>query len=443
MFALGSAAGRVRLLDLRTGAVRRLDGGHTAPINVMRFTPDARTLVTSGSDGDVIAWDVAGGGIRETFSGHRDGQIWGLAVSSDGRTLYSAALDGRMIEWDLAGDRRLGRPFEATRPYTGLEDPYPVGLAYDRSGATLAMTERDGTVSLLDTRTLKRRAGPPALDGAAAGVDFSPDGRLLAVSGERGQVRLLDARTGRSVGELRGLRNRSQEVEFSPDGTLLAGAENSEEPPGVMVWDVRRRTPTRVRFGTGSASVSFSPDGKLLAAALVDKGAHVRDARTGRLVARLRLPDRARVVEFSPAGGLLAVGTYDGKVQLFSSDTFEASGSPVELHTGRLLSMSFSRDGRQLATASDDGTATLFDVSARKPLGSPITVDPDTFVSAALAPGGAYLFAVSTEGRGLRWDVSPALWSRRACAVAGRELTPEEWRDALPDRPYRAVCRQG
>jgi hypothetical protein len=41
------------------------------------------------------------------------------------------------------------------------------------------------------------------------------------------------------------------------------------------------------------------------------------------------------------------------------------------------------------------------------------------------------------------WDVSPALWSRRACDVAGRELTPAEWRDVLPDRPYRAVCRRG
>jgi hypothetical protein len=50
---------------------------------------------------------------------------------------------------------------------------------------------------------------------------------------------------------------------------------------------------------------------------------------------------------------------------------------------------------------------------------------------------------VSTEGRGLRWDVSPALWSRRACAVAGRELTLAEWRDVLPDRPYRAVCGGG
>jgi hypothetical protein len=74
-------------------------------------------------------------------------------------------------------------------------------------------------------------------------------------------------------------------------------------------------------------------------------------------------------------------------------------------------------------------------------------VSPDgrTFalVSAALAPDGAHLFAVSTEGRDLRWDVSPASWSRRACAVAGRELTPSEWRDVLPDRPYRAVCGEG
>ena len=122
--------------------------------------------------------------------------------------------------WDLAGDRRLIRPFDAGRPFaTDDGDRYPVELALSPDGRTLARTHDDGTVDLIDTRTLRRRGIVRALRGFAAAVDFSPDGRLLAVSGEGGQVTLWDARTLRSAGpELTGLRTTSQALAFSPDG---------------------------------------------------------------------------------------------------------------------------------------------------------------------------------------------------------------------------------
>jgi hypothetical protein len=39
------------------------------------------------------------------------------------------------------------------------------------------------------------------------------------------------------------------------------------------------------------------------------------------------------------------------------------------------------------------------------------------------------------------WDVDPASWLKRACAVAGRPLTQQEWREFLPGRPYQPSCR--
>ena len=40
------------------------------------------------------------------------------------------------------------------------------------------------------------------------------------------------------------------------------------------------------------------------------------------------------------------------------------------------------------------------------------------------------------DGSGVVWDVRPQAWARRACAIAGRPLTAQEWRDALPELPY-------
>ena len=56
--AIGSEDGSVRLLDLDSGQLRTASGRHRAPVNDASFTPDSRTLVTAGQDGDVIVWDV-------------------------------------------------------------------------------------------------------------------------------------------------------------------------------------------------------------------------------------------------------------------------------------------------------------------------------------------------------------------------------------------------
>jgi WD40 repeat protein len=414
-------------------------------------------VVTSGADSNVIAWDVEGGELRETFSGHSEGGVWNLALTPDGRTVYSVGADARAIAWDLAGDRRIIRPFDAGRPFaTDDRDRYPVELAVSPDGRTLARTNDDGTVELIDTRTLRRRDMVRALRGFAAAVEFSPDGRLLAVSGEGGEVTLWNARTLRPAGrELKGLQTTSQALAFSADDELLAAGELGR--PSVVVndqireyrgakvglWDVRRRAPTGVRFATAALSVAFSPDGELLAAAGRERPTQIRNARTGELVARLRTVDYGRSVAFSPDGSLVATGDWDGRAQLWSTETWKPVGRPLEGHEERILTLDFSPDGRTLASGNEDGTVVLWDVDTRAPLGSPLSVDANRWVSAAFTPDGSHLFAVSDRGRGLRFDVRLEAWKRHACSVAGREFTARELDDALGDRPYRDVCPPG
>ncbi len=37
-------------------------------------------------------------------------------------------------------------------------------------------------------------------------------------------------------------------------------------------------------------------------------------------------------------------------------------------------------------------------------------------------------------------DTRPEHWIEVACAIAGRNLTEDEWSDAFDDRPYRETC---
>jgi WD40 repeat protein len=100
----------------------------------------------------------------------------------------------------------------------------------------------------------------------------------------------------------------------------------------------------------------------------------------------------------------------------------------------------FSSDGRSLATSSADGSVLLWDVETQEPIGSPLVVERDSFVAAAFSRDASHLFAVSTGLRGIRLAAKPEVWKSHACLVAGRDLTPREWRDALPTQTYRQVC---
>ncbi len=47
------------------------------------------------------------------------------------------------------------------------------------------------------------------------------------------------------------------------------------------------------------------------------------------------------------------------------------------------------------------------------------------------------------DGTSVGIAADPDIWLERACSVAGRGLTEEEWRTLFEDRPYDPVCQTG
>jgi hypothetical protein len=58
-----------------------------------------------------------------------------------------------------------------------------------------------------------------------------------------------------------------------------------------------------------------------------------------------------------------------------------------------------------------------------------------------LSSDGRRLLMTNGDGTGAVWDIDPESWARRACALANRTLTREEWKEFLPGRPYEPACR--
>jgi hypothetical protein len=115
------------------------------------------------------------------------------------------------------------------------------------------------------------------------------------------------------------------------------------------------------------------------------------------------------------------------------------------------MSTSASTDGRTLLNVGANNAITLYDLTADIALASPLDSPASTLrlldgVQAGVRVPGGFLTAdgeTLLEARldGIRvWDLRPAEQAARACAVAGRELTPEEWSTYFPDDEQVATC---
>jgi DNA-binding SARP family transcriptional activator/WD40 repeat protein len=441
--------GSVRFVNMATGDARRASGRHDGAVVESEFSADGRTAITAGEDGRLIAWDVGRASAGETLEG-QGGQITGLAISRDSSTLYTTGLDGKVLIWDLAGSRRLGRPFKA-----GRSNPEFPRFALSSDGRLLALGQLDGTVELVDARTLRAVSAFRVTRGPVRGIGFVPRGRLLVVGGDDGFLALVDPGRGRIVRRLGGHNERILTPSFSADGRLMATASDVQGDPAdgeVRLWALPSGMPVGAPLRYPAVGdVSLSPDGRTLAVTHPPAGG-VEIVDVAKRDARASLSGAETIwglARFTPDGRYLVGGSYKGWARLWSAEEpgpfnlaspWKPASPPFSGHAGRVEWQSVSPDSRTLATGSTDGTIRLWDLRAQEPLGTPLPGLPNRYLLPQFTPDGAHLFAITDAGRAYRWDVRPSSWARHACAVAGRRLTRSEWKDALPGRDYDPAC---
>jgi WD40 repeat protein/tRNA A-37 threonylcarbamoyl transferase component Bud32 len=435
----------IQLVNMRTGAARRATGAVTGAPSWLLFSPDGGTIVSTGLDGTVAGWDVESATLRETLRGH-SGAVQQPVFSPDGETLYTASLDGTAIAWDLGGDRGLGRPFRFThdRAFHEIFDRHPGKFSPD--GRLIALGLKERGIALWDASTLAP-VGPPLLKtgGEVKALAFTPDGRTLAAATLNGMATLWDV-------ESRSLRRGPVPVagravigmSISADGTTLATAATAYGG-GVELWDIA----TGARLGgvgdSGSVGdLAFSPTGQEIAF-IHDVGGYAEIWSVGRRSRNALLPFRrdtsefvGYAVAFSPDGGLLATGGVDTVVRFWDARTGKLLRE-LEHGAGGVQSLEFSPDGKVLAIGADTPFASLWDVVTGIQIGPRLTAGSRATML-DLSPDGRRLLMTNGNGEGAVWNIDPESWARRACALANRTLTREEWEEFLPGRPYEPAC---
>jgi WD40 repeat protein len=361
------------------------------PVVETRVTPDNRSIVAIGSDGDKIGiFDAATGRrIREFAPAQPIGEY---AISNDGRFLAAGGYvevpaQPKVFVWDLRSSALV----------TTLSPDPSLQTAQANSGSNFA---------------------------AAA---FSPKG-LLAVSGNAGTISLFDTTSFRPVGKLGGVPDVvGATLEFSRDGTRLVSGDASNH--GLMLWDVAARRaawPQRVdaeqftvrvsadnnvlytnRFGkivtlaatTGrptDTSVSLqagfvcdlavSPDGRTLAAANCNEPTVALFALDGRATIGPVLDRLAGVGAYSPDGRLVTTGN-DLQVTIFDAHSFR----PLSKVRGDLNLMQFTSDSKYFLVVDGHANAGRFDYRTNRFAGATHTVPADGINTSVVDPATGHL----------------------------------------------------
>ncbi len=406
------AIGTGSTVEIRDGSTLRLHRrltGHSAAVTDLAFV-DAGNLWSAGADGAALSWDVTGatGTGPESYGDSRAQTGENAAANDIAVALRRAEGSAATEDGVYLVDPHTGSVLGEELPMPGCGRCRPTAVAITPDGAT-AVAGIDGggtrptetsTVVVWDTATRAVRL-VVSLTGPVNGIDTSTDGRYAAVNGAAGSA-VIDLGTGEVFGSI------SHPIPRDP--------------------------------GAGGLS-AVSPDGRLAAVGIAD-GIRLLDMATGRTLRDRELAapgdpvDGASTMAWSANSGAVLVGSLNG--YLYRLDAELRPVGRTRISTGPLIDVIVSPDGRWAATLGELGALTIWDAHSWQPLGGPSGDAGGGWLG--FDPDGDTVRAVRADGTTLTMSVDPATLVRRACAIAHRDLTAQEWSELRPGIAYDHTC---
>ncbi|AWM36288.1 ECF RNA polymerase sigma factor SigE [Gemmata obscuriglobus] len=338
------------------------DQGHTEAVTRLLFAPGGAALVSAAADDYHYVWDLASGRAQQRML--KDfGDL--MAFTPDGRTLITSNDVGRdpLKVWDLASGTGATIP-KGSAPRTQYVSGRCLQATVTPDGKRLVTLTYNGiagertppghylTVWDLAERKVVREE---QVSGSGREPIIAPGGEVCAIIppiDEHPGARLIATATGKEIGRLTerdllkgGLSGQPLELVFSADGRTVAtrvtddsGTAESVGDSPVKLWDIATARAFAQFPTTGAARFSFAPDGRTLVIA-GSSGFRTYELATRKEVhavaagstPRVRPSDPfATALAVGPGGRTVATGHMDGTILLWDATPFRTALEPAE-----------------------------------------------------------------------------------------------------------------
>ncbi len=324
--------------------------GHELAVWSAAFSPDGATLATTSSDQTIRLWRTDTLSSEAVLRGHGS-EVWCVAFSPNGKLLATGSKDKTVMLWSPRLDA----------PSIQINNMYyqPAHFSSDGRWFLTGTEAGDGWVSeVWDSSSLRKIASFPGVEM----IGFAPaEGGLIAIDRKEGALGFwsINPPALTNLVPLEGKPGvKFLKYGLSPNGQRFFGIE----PDGTaMLWDVR--TGRRLGSAKGpnrrlrNAVLSFRGD-RLAVSGELENQVHVLDLASGQDTLLTGHDDFVSGLAFSPDGTLLATGSMDGTLRLWSVPAGREVAT-LSGHMEEVADVDFSPDGHTLASV-ETGLMTKF-----------------------------------------------------------------------------------
>jgi WD40 repeat protein len=181
----------VALLDVASGALTSLKGGHSDLAEALAWSPDGQRLATASQDKTAVIWDAASRQVAKKLE--HPCVVVAVAWSRNGKWLATRGSDQQIRIWDV-GEGKLEHTFEPLHAaFSGR------GLTWNVDDSQLAAGLADGSVLLVHVPSGERGQPVLTLPDKIVDAQWSPDGAALLASSTDGAARVFFPHSGQQL----------------------------------------------------------------------------------------------------------------------------------------------------------------------------------------------------------------------------------------------------
>ncbi len=377
--------------ELAGGRLLRTFTGHRQRVTALCLGTGGRHFLSGSRDHTHRLWDVAAGECVRVFTGHSEG-VSAVALSADGRQAFSGSESGTVKVWDVATGQCL-------RTYDGHH--YGVtAVALDAEGGLGGSASYDKQVKLWPH--LRGRVAGPSVLSRVHGVERVADAARLY---ERA---VAQARQALESGDLPAAAARLRLARSQPGYARHAQALDAWMD--LYLWLPRRTLSAGWEGGTfighraAVTSLAMNLDGGRALSGSKDRTLRLWEVPSGRCLKTLRGHEGTVWAAFLSADGRRALsGSADGTVRLWST----SSGRCLRTftgHEGAVWSVLLTADGTFALSAGWDRTIRLWEVATGRCLRT-LEAHEKEINRISLSLDERRLASASWDGTVAVWDV--------------------------------------